>query len=56
LKYHPLVMDNEPLTVHPAECHEDPTLRKTPGSQSLCQATIFMLPWWLIVARPPYYS
>jgi hypothetical protein len=28
----PQSMDDEPRTVHPAECNENPTLRKAPGS------------------------
>jgi hypothetical protein len=38
-------MDDEPHAVHPIECHEDPTLRKTPGSQCMCQAATVVLPW-----------
>jgi len=49
-------MDDEPRTVHPVECHEDPTLRKTPGIQRMCQDASVMLPWRLLMARPPYYS
>jgi hypothetical protein len=47
IKDHTSVMDDEPHAVHPAKCHEDPTLRKTPGSQCLCQDATIMLPWRL---------
>jgi hypothetical protein len=56
LKYHPSVMDDEPRAVHPTECYEDPTLRKTLGSQCLCQASSIVLPWRLLMARPPHYN
>jgi hypothetical protein len=56
LKDHPSIVDYGPRTVHPAECHEDPTLWKTPRSQFMCQAAIVMLPWRLLMARPLHYS
>jgi hypothetical protein len=49
-------MDNKPHIVHPIECHEDPTLWNTPGSQRLHHASTVMLPWWLLMAIPPHYS
>jgi hypothetical protein len=56
LKDNPPAVDDEPRAVHPAKCNENPTLRKAPGSERLCQAITFMLPWWLLMARPSYYS
>jgi hypothetical protein len=55
-KDNPSVMDNEPCGVHSIKFHEDPTLRKAPGSEFLCQVITFMLPWQLPMDRPPYYS
>jgi hypothetical protein len=49
-------MDDESHAVHSVKCHEDPTLRKAPGSERLCQDITFMLPWWLLMARPLDYS
>jgi hypothetical protein len=49
-------MDDEPCVVHLAKCHEDLTLRKTLGSQRMCQDATIVLPWWLLMSRPSYYS
>jgi hypothetical protein len=49
-------MDDEPHAVHPVECHEDTTLWKTLGSQCLCQASIIVLPWQLLMDRLSHYS
>jgi hypothetical protein len=49
-------MDYEPRAVHPVECHEDSSLRTTPGGECMCQDVAVLLPWWLFVAKPSYNS
>jgi hypothetical protein len=49
-------MDDEPRAFHFVKHHENPTLRKAPGSECMCQVIAFILPWWLFMDGPSYHS
>jgi hypothetical protein len=51
-----LVMEHEPRTIHTAQCHEYSSLWKALRSEHMCQATVVLLPWYILMVKLPYHS